>query len=319
MKKSTALRLAGALIALIGLSRPVAATDLVMGVPDWSSANATAHVLGAIIEDRLGLKVGYKEDSNENIFGAMDRGEIDIHPEVWLPNHRQLSQTYVDKKRTVIMSARGIPAVQGMCTTKSTAEKHQITKISDLLAPEKVKLFDTNSDGKGEVWIGDKDWVSTRIERVRAKSYGYDKTMSLLVGAEDVAMAMVDVAAATGKPIVFYCYGPHHVFELHDIVLLEEPPHDPRKWLVRAPDQDPEWLANSDAAVAYDVSFLHIHYRSALDETHPKVAQLLANVELDTDTISAMTYALIVEKQDPDEFAKNWVAQNKSRVDGWMK
>ena len=46
---------------------------------------------------------------------------------------------------------------------------------------------------------------------------------------------------------------------------------------------------------------------------------LLANDDLDTDTVSAMTYALVVEKADPAEFAANWVAENSDRVDGWLQ
>jgi glycine betaine/proline transport system substrate-binding protein len=56
------------------------------------------------------------------------------------------------------------------------------------------------------------------------------------------------------------------------------------------PTDDPAWLEKSDAASAWDTAYLHLHYAKALDETHPQVATLLANMKLDTDTVSAMTY-----------------------------
>ena len=34
--------------------------------------------------------------------------------------------------------------------------------------------FDTDGDGMGEIWIGAAGWASTNIEKIRAKSYGYD-------------------------------------------------------------------------------------------------------------------------------------------------
>ena len=52
------------------------------------------------------------------------------------------------------------------------------------------------------MWIGAPTWSSTSIEKVRAKSYGYAKTMTLLEMPEDVAMAAVDSAVATEQPIV---------------------------------------------------------------------------------------------------------------------
>jgi len=46
---------------------------------------------------------------------------------------------------------------------------------------------------------------------------------------------------------------------------------------------------------------------------------MLAKVLLSTDTLTAMTYALAVEKQEPGEFAAMWVAQNKAIVDSWFE
>jgi len=319
MKRSFFLAIVSLLFAghlSIGAAK---AADIVIGVPSWSSARATAHVLGEIIKEKFGVSVDYKDATNEEIFAAMDRGDMQIHPEVWLPNHRDLNREYVDVRKTVAMSKRGVPATQGMCVTAETASKYGITSITDLTDPEKAKVFDTNSDGSGEVWIGDKEWASTRIEKIRAKSYGYAKTMTLLEGQETVALAMIDVAAATGKPLVFYCYEPHHLFGLHEVVFLKEPPHDVGKWHVVSPSEDPQWLEHSNAAVAWDISFLHIHYQRALEQSRPDIAKFLSAVELDTDTISDMTYALVVERRDPADYAKEWVKENESRIAVWLK
>ena len=45
---------------------------------------------------------------------------------------------------------------------------------------------------------------------------------------------------------------------------------------------------------------------------------MLSKVKLNTEIVSAMTYALVVEKQDPAEFAKKWVAENSDLVDSWL-
>ena len=49
------------------------------------------------------------------------------------------------------------------------------------------------------------------------------------------------------------------------------------------------------------------------------LAKLLSKVKLDTDAVSAMTYALVVKKEDPAAFAKSWVAKNGKLVDSWLK
>ena len=109
------------------------------------------------------------------------------------------------------------------------------------------------------------------------------------------------------------------MFALHELVILKEPAYDEAKWKVIQPTDDPEWLEKSSAAVAWNTAYLHIHYAAALEKSQPAAAKLLSQVKLDTDTVSAMTYALVVEKKDPAEFAKKWVSENSSAVDSWLK
>ncbi len=294
------------------------AADVVIGVPNWSSATVTAHVLKALLNSEFDLDVALAPGTNEEIFAAMDAGTEDIHPESWLPNHAALNAEYVLRRKSVIMSPKGVPARQGICVTKATHDQG-VTSVTDLTDPAKAKLFDTDGNGKGEIWIGAPDWSSTRIERIRAKSYGYDKTMDLLEADEEVAVTAIDAAMAADKPLVFFCYEPHHTFELHGIVFLDEPPYDPRKWKVVTPDQDPDWLQKSDAPVSWPPSFFHINYSKKLAEARPEVAAFLDAISLDVDTVSEMTYALIVEHRDPEDFASDWIANNEDRISGWRK
>jgi len=244
---------------------------------------------------------------------------MQVHPEVWLPNQSNLHDKYVKEKGSVTMNPNGVSAFQGMCVTKHTADEHGISKLSDLTDPDMAALFDTDGNGKGEIWIGASGWASTNVEKIRAKSYGYDETMDLKEMDETLALAEVDNAVTQKKPIVFFCYTPHHMFALHELVILKEPEYDAAKWNVIQPTDDPDWLEKSSAPVAWDLAYLHIHYASALESSHPEAASVLSKVKLDTDTVSKMTYALVVEKQDPADYAKQWVADNASTVENWLK
>ncbi len=308
-----------AAVAAAGLCANAMAADVVIGVPNWPSVNVTANVLKVIIEDNFGLDVELQNGTNPVVFEAMDTGSMHVHPEVWLPNQSNLHDKFVKTKGSVMMNPNGVAAFQGMCVTKWTAEEHGITKLSDLTDPDVSKLFDTDGDGKGEIWIGASGWASTNVEKIRAKSYGYDATMNLKEMDETLALAEVDNAVTQKKPIVFFCYTPHHMFALHELVILEEPKHDPSKWNVIQPTDDPEWLAKSEAPVAWDLAYLHIHYASELEANYPEVASMLSKVKLDTDTVSKMTYALVVDKEDPADFAQNWVSENSSTVEKWLR
>ncbi len=307
-----------AVAAVLSAAAPAYAADVIIGVPNWPSVRVTAHVLKVVLEDNLGLEVELQNGTNPVVFEAMDSGSMHVHPEVWLPNQSNLNNKFVNERKTVMVNPNGVAGDQAMCVTKGTAERTGISELSDLTNPDMAKNFDTDGDGKGEIWIGAAGWASTNVEKVRAKSYGYSETMQLKEMDETLALAEVDNAVAQKKDIVFFCYTPHHMFALHDLVILKEPKHEEAKWNVIQPTDDPEWLEKSEAAVAWNTAYLHIHYAAKLEEEQPAAAEVLKNVKLDTDTVSAMTYALVVEKQDPEAYAKKWVSENGALVDSWL-
>lgn len=295
------------------------AADVVIGVPNWPSVQATAHVLKVALEDKLGLEVELRDGSNTAVFKAMDAGSIHVHPEAWLPNLNHLKRQFVDGKKTIKMHPSGAVGTQAMCVTKATAERTGITELKELRKPEMAKNFDSDGDGQGEVWIGAQGWGSTPIERVRARSYGYDKTMTLKVMEEAVALGDVDTAVKEDKNIVFFCYTPHHMFAAHDLVVLKEPAYDAKQWVIVPPSPTPGWLEKSSAGVAWDKATLNVSYAVSLEAAQPEAAAMLAKVSLDTETLTAMTYALAVEKQKPAEFAAKWVEENKETVESWFQ
>jgi glycine betaine/proline transport system substrate-binding protein len=279
------------------LSGVATAADVVIGVPNWPSVAATANVLKVIIEDNLGLEVELQNGTNPIVFEAMDSGAMHAHPEVWMPNQQNLHDTFVKTKGTVAMNPNGVPAFQGMCVPKA---------------------FASDGDGRGEVWIGAPGWASTNVEKIRAKSYGYDQTFELTESDETLAYANLDNAIKAGKPWVGFCYTPHYVFVLHDMQILEEPAYDGSKWKVVQPTDDPAWLEVSTAPTAWDTAYLHLHYAKGIEKAQPEVAKLFNNMKLTTDQVSEMTYALVIDKKDPAAYAKEWVEKNEDAVLGWL-
>ena len=303
----------------MGVSGGAIAADIVVGVPNWPSVKATAAILKYVIEDNYGLEVELQSGTNPIIFEAMDQNQMQIHPEVWLPNQQNLHDTFVVEKKSVVMNPYGVPSFTGMCVTKDTAERTGITALQELSDPDMAQNFDSDGDGKGNIWIGANGWASTNIELIRAKSYGFDETMNLDLMDESLAMATVDAAVAKGENVVFMCYTPHHMFKLFDLVVLEEPVNDPEKWIIFHPTDDPDWLEKSSAAVAWSVPTLHVMYASALQSAQPEVAQMLSNVKLTTDQVTAMTYAVLFEKREMPEFAQQWVQEHAEQVNSWLQ
>ena len=291
---------------------------IVVSVPNWPSARGRAHILQVVIENNFGVEVELQNSTNPVIFAGMDSGAMHVHPEVWLPNHANLHQKYVEENKTVLAGTKKTDADQGICTTAGTVERTGIKRLEELAAPKMSAKFDTDNDGKGEMWIGATGWASTNVEKIRAKSYGYTETMQLQEMDEMLAIAAIDAAVKKKSNIVFYCYKPHHTFALYDLVILEEAPHDPAQWDVLQPTDDPDWLQKSKALTAWEKGKMYVYYASSLTQTHPAVAKMLSQVEIDSDATTNMTYALVVEKIPVEQFAKDWVQKNSALVDSWL-
>ncbi|MEM0907602.1 MAG: glycine betaine ABC transporter substrate-binding protein, partial [Pseudomonadota bacterium] len=298
---------------------PAFGATVIIGLPDWPSAQVTAHIIAEVIEEKLGEDARLMPVETTQIIGAIDRGEVDVHPEVWLPNSEAVVDEYQNVRGTLALSPLSVGASQHVCTTVETQEATGLQNLAQLAEPDIAAQFDTDHDGRGEIWIGARSWSSTRIERVRAKSYGYDQTMMLLTMPEDQALASVDAAVATGAPIVFYCYAPHFLFALHDIVTLAEPAHDPAAWTIVTADEDPAWLSLSKAPTAWQPARYHIGYAASLKEEAPSVAALLDRMQISGEDAEAMSYAVHVERRDPQEIAQTWVANNKTRIEEWVE
>ena len=309
-------KLFGAIATTLAFASPALAADLVVGVPNWPSVTVTANVIKAVVETNMGLTVELQTGTNPVIFEALDKGSMQIHPEVWLPNQQGLVDQYSAK---VALNDHGAPAVQGMCANKVAADAG-FKDISDLANPTLTALLDSDGNGKGEVFIGATGWASTTVEHARGYGYGYDQIVDLVELDEGVAYAQLDAAITAGKPWVGFCYTPHHLFTLHpEMTFLTEPAYDATKWKIVMPDADADWLNASSVAMAWAPAFIQPAFSSSLDETAPQVASMLRNMDLSSDDLGAFSFSVIVDGKDAAQVAADWIAANPDRVTAWLK
>ena len=124
-----------------------------IGDPGWTGATAIANLLAAVVTDKMGGEAELVPGNNTAIYGAIDRskGEIEVHPDIWLPNQQAYTNDLVPKG-TLKLSKKPYEGNQGYCVSQQFAKKMNITAIEDLGRPEVVKAMD--SDGNGKVSFG---------------------------------------------------------------------------------------------------------------------------------------------------------------------
>jgi glycine betaine/proline transport system substrate-binding protein len=318
MKKAVK-QLAVGLALLAGFGGSAYAQDLKLGASAQPYANIIGNIIKITLEENLGAKVTILPTSSPVLWKALDTGEINIHPSMWLPNSQSYYDEYVVKKASVSCFNSGWRIQQGFMTTKFARDKYGIRKIEDLLKPEVVALTDTNRDGKGEIWAGDPTWNTSWIDKLRAKGYGFADLYEMQTYSEEVAAANILAALKADKVAIFT--GDEMIashFPGGSVVLLEEPPHDPTKWNPRFPAQDPNWYQNGNVATSYKVVTTSVCYNKALKTAAPHIASLLEAIKFDTDEVRDLNYENTVKKRTPEAIAKEWAGKNKDRIKTWL-
>jgi len=296
------------------------ANPITIADPGYATAQGTAYVVKVLLEEQLGKQVeAVKAGSVPVIWEALNRngGEIDIWTDVWLPNQQALVDQYAGEGGKVKLAANSYAGTQGYCTTKMTADKYDIHSVFDLSDPAKAAVFSADGKGKGRIWLGAAGWLSTNIETVRARDYGFADFFELQTTDEAVATADLDAAVKAGTGWIGYCYGPHQNFARYELEVLEEPPHDDATWTFVEPS-DPNWLEKSSIKSAYKDAAIHIAYAKSLADSAPEVAAILDKVTFTTDTVSKLAFAIAVEGKTPDEAARDWIAANPDLIAGWI-
>ena len=311
-----------ALAAAIGLASGTAAAaeSVNIGVPTWTGAQAIAHLLKEVVESRIGGTAGLVPGNNATIFQAMDQGEgdIDVHPDVWLPNQESFTKQYVDEAGTVTLSSNPYEGNQGFCVTKAFAEANEITDIADLGRPDVAEKMDSDGDGKGEMWIGAPAWASANVNEVKVRDYGLLDFIEPVRAEEAVKTARIKDAIAKDEGYAFYCYEPHAIWYMFDVVMLDEPTYDPEKYVMVQPSDSPDWYTESTVASKDALKDVQIAWSNSLEERSPAIAEFFQNFELSADDVSGFAYEISGEGRDPAEVAKAWVEANSERVDGWL-
>ena len=271
------------------------------------------------------------------ILSAMDKGDgsIDVHPDFWMPNQAGLWNQYIapGSRETVLVNQNPYHGVQGLFMPRYVQDRYGVKSIADLSNPEIAKLFDGNGNGKGELWIGAPGWASTNVEKVKAKSYGYDQLFEFIEVPMAVFQANLRTAYSRKKPLLFYSWTPEWIHTAYDLVRLEEPPFDgfameSKKddplynpngcWKMYQPKDDPDWYEKSRVTCAWPDAKVYIAYSKSLTTRAPKVAKLLNQVALSSQMVGEWIAQMVVEKQDPVEVARKWVDDHPAIVNEWV-
>ena len=311
-----------ACICLISVSSiPVFGGEKVnIGAPSWTGAQAIAALLRAVVIERIGGQAELVPGNNATIFQAMDqgKGDIDVHPDVWLPNQESFTKKYVLGKKTVTLSKHPYEGNQGFCVSQKFAKKYNITDIADLGRPDVAAAMDSDGNGKGEMWIGAPGWASANVNEVKARDYNLLPFIDPIRAEESVKTARVKDSIAKDEGYACYCYKPHAIWYMFDMVMLTEPKYDPALYKMVQPSDSPDWYKESKVASKDALKKVQIAWSNSLKERSPAIVEFFERFSLTADDVSSFAYQISGKGRDASEVASEWIKNNPKRVDAWL-
>ncbi len=302
-------------------SAPAFSAEKVMiGKPTWTGAQAIAALLQAVVVQRIGGEAELVPGNNATIFQAMDqgKGDIDVHPDVWLPNQESFTKKYVDGEGTVQLSKNPYEGNQGFCVSQDFAKANQITDIADLGRPDVAIKMDSDGNGKGEMWIGAPGWASANVNEVKVRDYNLSPFIDAVRAEESVKTARVKDSIAKGEGYAFYCYKPHAIWYMFDVMMLTEPKYDPAKYKMVQPSDSPDWFKNSHVETKDALKQVQIAWSKSLKARSPAIVEFFERFSLTADDVSSFAYEISGKGRDPSEVATEWIKANPKRVDAWL-
>ena len=253
--------------------------EIEIGYVLWDCANASSHVVAAIIEDELGMNVNLTSVDAGPMWMGLARGDFDAMVTAWLP---VTHDAYYEQTRDDVENLG--PNLDGARIGWVVPSYVTINSIEE--------MNEYRDEFGGEVTgIDPGAGIMSASEEALEE---YDLDFNLLSGSDAAMTAALERAIDREEWIVVTGWTPHWKFASYDLKYLE----DPRK------------IFGEEEHIG---TFVH----PGLNEKSSDVYQLLDNFYWTPEEIGVVM-GYIEDGMDPMEAARTWIADNRDRVNQWL-
>lgn len=246
---------------------------ITFGVTPWTSTVPPTKIARLILED-MGYKVKETNADVSSIYIGLSRGDINVYMDSWMPSHEVHLEKYEGKVEDTAVSFSG--AASGLVVPTYMED---INSIEDLIGKE--DLFNN------EIYGVEAGGNAAKIIDSLIEGYGLD--MKQVNSSEGGMIAQGTRQMQQKKPVVFYGWRPHTMFNKMDIKVIE------------------------DTKGYFSIPDIHVITNAGLKEEAPEAYEFLSNWSIDIDDLEAMIVA-IEDGADPEEVAREWIENNQDKV-----
>lgn len=297
----------GTFILAFMMNGATLANDSVVSIalPSWDAGKIIAHDLAALVKDNTDLNVEFVEMEGDVIWAelANENGKIDVFPDIWLPNQQSHFDKYVVENSSVFANTVPYNGDQGFYAILPGKLSMSALKIEDLLNPVVISAFDTDKNGKGELWPGAEGWHSTLHSQVKMKDYELTDSWELIAADNAEFQKILDQRAESGQGLLFYYWEPEAVQAKHPTIKVKETEFTDGCQQFIEPKDDADWLKKSSFKCAYQVATVHILFTRDIAE-HAILGPIFKDYTIDVAKLQSAMLMLKEKQSDLLEAAE---------------
>ena len=248
---------------------------------DWASEKASAHVVQAVIEEKLGRKCRLLEVTLLAMWQSLAAGDQDASVAAWLPS---VQAKFLDTYRTDVQNLG--PNLTGTRIGLVVPDYIPVDSIAEL--SEYAEQFEHKIIGI------DPHAGIMNITKKAVKEYGLN-SFSLVSGSGSTMTKALEQAVQNREWIVVTGWTPHWIFARWDLKYLADPDH-----------------------VYGDKEHIATIVRQGLQEDMPRVYAFLDAFFWTARDMADVMLKAREEGVSYAQAAKDWVLENESRVASWL-
>ena len=267
---------------------------------------------------------------NPMFYASVVQGTIDFWANSWFPNqYPQLPKNFQEKagEYGYVMKAGGL---QGYLIDKKHQEKFGITSLADFKRPEVKKAFDTNGDGKADLFGAPQGWAVAKVMAHHLKVYGLEDHINLVQAAYNALFADVLGNFKSGKAVLYYTWTPNwSVTKLKpgkDVVWINVPEINPMQAYADQADRmvasGVEGAVSDPIKLGFIINDIRIVANKQFVRENPAARKLFEVFNVSVADISAQNAKMKngeKSEKDIERHVDEWIAKNQDTWKGWLE
>ncbi|APG83403.1 glycine betaine-binding periplasmic protein Flags: Precursor [Sinorhizobium americanum CCGM7] len=250
---------------------------------------------------------------------AVGNGDLTFYAAHWEPLHEAFWKEAGGDEQLVRLGKLSSNSLQGYLIDKKTEESSSIKFIEDLKDPEKAKLFDTNGNGKADLYGCEPGWGCERVIEHQLDAYGLRDTVEHQQGGYFTIIPDAIERIKEGKPTLYYTWTPLWVSAVlkpgENVVWLNV------KETSLPDDQSGNTSVEGLGNLGFPVNDQMVIANAVFVKNNPKAKKLFELLQIPIEDINAENQLVNEGEKSMEQIEKHatdWIAGHKEQWDKWI-